>query len=69
MGYIKEPKNVDLVVGPSVLTDKDIQTISDAIAEYHKTGKHSSNIDEMPQRLYLKRSAAESLSRKKTAKV
>ncbi len=41
MGYIKEPKNVDLVVSPSVLTDENKKKISDAIAEYHKTGKTS----------------------------
>ena len=40
MGYVIEPKNVDLFVGPSVLTDENRRIISDAIAQYHKTGKH-----------------------------
>ncbi len=39
MGYVIEPKNVDLIVGPSVLTDENKKIISDAIAQYHKTGK------------------------------
>jgi hypothetical protein len=42
MGLIKEPKGVDLVVGPSVLTNKDKQLISAAIAEYKRTGKYPS---------------------------
>ena len=39
MGLIKEPKGVDLIVGPSLLTDKDKQFISSIIADYKKTGK------------------------------
>jgi len=39
MGLIKEPKGVDLIVGPSVLTEKGRQLISAAIAEYKRTGK------------------------------
>lgn len=39
MGYIKEPKNVDLIVAPSVLTEEIKQSISLAIAHYKKTGK------------------------------
>ena len=39
MGLIKEPKGVDLIVGPSVLTDKDRQLISATIAAYKRTGK------------------------------
>jgi hypothetical protein len=39
MGLIKEPKGVDLIIGPSVLTDKDKQMISDVIAAYKRTGK------------------------------
>jgi hypothetical protein len=39
MGLIKEPKGVDLLIGPSVLTEKDKQLISEAIAEYKRTGK------------------------------
>ena len=39
MGYIKEPKGVDLVIGPSVLTDQDRKMISQIIANYKRTGK------------------------------
>ena len=39
MGYIKEPKGVDLVIGPSVLTDQDRKMISEIIANYKRTGK------------------------------
>ncbi|MFA6245466.1 MAG: hypothetical protein WC615_00905 [Mucilaginibacter sp.] len=39
MGYIREPKNVDLVVAPSVFTEATRQTIAQAIAQYKKTGQ------------------------------
>jgi len=39
MGLIKEPKGVDLIVGPSVLTDQDRKMISEIIANYKLTGK------------------------------
>jgi len=39
MGLIKEPKGVDLNVGPSVLTGEDRQFISAIINEYKKTCK------------------------------
>jgi len=39
MGYIREPKNVDLVVGLSVFTEAIRQTIAQAIAQYKKTGQ------------------------------
>ncbi len=39
MGLIREPKGVDLIVGPSVLTDKDRKEISAVITAYKKTGK------------------------------
>lgn len=39
MGLIREPKGVDLVVGPSILTEQDRQMISDIIAVYKRTGK------------------------------
>ncbi len=39
MGYIKEPKGVDLLIGPSVLTDQDLKMISEIIANYKSTGK------------------------------
>lgn len=39
MGYIREPKNVDLVVGPSVFTESIRQTVAQAIARYRKTGQ------------------------------
>lgn len=39
MGYIREPKNVDLMVAPSVFTEATRQTIAQAIAQYKKTGQ------------------------------
>jgi len=33
MGYIKEPKNIDLVVGASVLTDESKKRIAQVIAQ------------------------------------
>jgi len=39
MGYIREPKNVDLVVAPSIFTEATRQTIARAIAQYKKTGQ------------------------------
>lgn len=41
MGYIREPKNVDLVVGPSVLTEDTKNKIEQAIAQYKNTGQKS----------------------------
>jgi hypothetical protein len=39
MGLIKEPKGVDLLVGPSILTEQDRKMISEIIANYKLTGK------------------------------
>ena len=39
MGLIKEPKGVDLLVGPSDLSEKDRKMISEIIADYKLTGK------------------------------
>lgn len=39
MGLIREPKGVDFIVEPSILTDKDRKIISQIIANYKKTGK------------------------------
>jgi hypothetical protein len=39
MGYIKEPKGVDFVVDPHVVTAEDRRIISEAIAHYKATGK------------------------------
>lgn len=39
MGYIKEPKGIDFVVEPHVLTDEDQKIMSKIIAEYKATGK------------------------------
>ena len=38
MGYIKEPKGVDFVVEPPVVTAEDRRIISEAIAHYKATG-------------------------------
>jgi hypothetical protein len=39
MGYVKEPKGVDFVVEPHVVTDEDRKVISEAIAYYKANGK------------------------------
>ena len=39
MGYIREPKGVDFVVEPHVLTDDDQKIMSKIIADYKATGK------------------------------
>ena len=39
MGHIKEPKGVDLLVGPSDFTEQDRKMISEIIANYKLTGK------------------------------
>ncbi len=39
MGYIKEPKGVDLIIGPSTLTERDKKKISEIISHYKRTGK------------------------------
>lgn len=39
MGYIKEPKGVDFVVEPHVVTAEDRRIISEAVAHYKATGK------------------------------
>lgn len=39
MGIIKEPKGVDLIIGPSKLTNRDKKMVSDIIAHYKRTGK------------------------------
>ncbi len=44
MGLIREPKGVDLIVGPSILTDKDRKMISEIIANYKRTGKLPSKV-------------------------
>ena len=39
MGYIKEPKGVDFVIEPHMVTEEDKRIISEAIAHYKATGK------------------------------
>jgi hypothetical protein len=39
MGYIREPKGVDFVVEPHVVTEEDRKIMSKIIAEYKATGK------------------------------
>ena len=39
MGYIREPKGVDFMVEPHVLTDEDEKIMSKIIADYKATGK------------------------------
>ena len=39
MGYIKEPKGVDFVVEPHVVTEEDRRIMTQIIADYKATGK------------------------------
>ena len=39
MGLIREPKGIDLVIEPSVLTEQDRKMISEIIADYKRTRK------------------------------
>ena len=39
MGLIREPEGVDLIIGPSILTEQDRRMISAIIANYKRTGK------------------------------
>jgi hypothetical protein len=39
MGYIKEPKGVDFVVEPHVVTDEDRRIMTEIITAYKTTGK------------------------------
>ena len=39
MGHIKEPKGVDLNIGPMPLSDEDRKAVSAIIARYKKTGE------------------------------
>lgn len=39
MGYIKEPKGVDFVVEPHVVTDEDRRIMTEIITAYRTTGK------------------------------
>ncbi len=39
MGYIKEPKGIDFVVEPHVVTKEDQEIMSKIIADYKATGK------------------------------
>ena len=50
MGYIKEPKGIDFIIGPSVLSEKDKKMISNIIAEYKRTGKKPQNVKQLVAR-------------------
>jgi hypothetical protein len=52
MGLIREPKGIDLVVGPSILTEQERKLISQIIATYKITGKLPSKTD---KRVFHKR--------------
>lgn len=49
MGYIKEPKNVDFIVGPSVFTEEAQHIIARAIAQYKETGQQPNSISVVTQ--------------------
>lgn len=59
MGYIREPKGVDFVVEPHVVTDEDRKIMSKIIAEYKATGK----ITRAPRPKRKARRAAKKLKR------
>ncbi len=42
MGFIKEPKGIDLIVKSVPLTEQDRKQISNIIAQYKRTGKKPS---------------------------
>lgn len=42
MGFIKEPKGIDLIVKSEPLTEQDKKLISNVIAQYKLTGKKPS---------------------------
>lgn len=50
MGLIREPKGVDLIVEPYVLTEKDRTMISEIIANYKKNGKLPSKLKKQKPR-------------------
>lgn len=45
MGNIREPKNIDLVVAPSILTEDIKYSIQQAIALYKKTEKKPESVE------------------------
>lgn len=42
MGYIKEPKGIDFIVGPTTLTENDTNMIKEAIVAYKRRRKVTS---------------------------
>ena len=44
MGFIKEPEGIDLVVGHSILTEKDREIISGIIANYRMSGNKPNRV-------------------------
>ena len=49
MGYIREPKNVDLVVGPSAFTEETKNRVAQAISQYMKTGHKPQSVQFVTQ--------------------
>ena len=49
MGYISEPKNIDLVVAPSVFKEETKNRIGQAIAHYKKSRKKPVSIPAISQ--------------------
>lgn len=55
MGFIKEPKGIDLYVKSEPLTEEDRKLISNVIAQYKLTGKKPSKIKKLtPKKKTLK---------------
>jgi hypothetical protein len=44
MGFIREPKGIDLIVKSEPLTEQDRKLISNIITQYKLTGKKPTNI-------------------------
>ena len=54
MGLIREPKRVDLIVGPSLLKDEGKKMISEIIANYKKTGELPSKAKKKTHRGHIR---------------
>ena len=55
MGYIKEPKGIDFIVGPTTLTEEDANLIKEAIVAYKRRRKVPSVKDTKNNKLVIAR--------------
>ena len=63
MGLVREPKGVDFVVGPSTLTKKDKEKMSEIIALYKLTGK----VPPKPEKTKLQNNSSKRLKAKRSS--